>query len=243
MKHSDDNTAKQRRTGNRPRKYRKWKNADQSAEPDAANDQSSVILSADSTHLSQSLRISEESFCILTDEESFDDVRCGENNFISPASSVVVEEEEATSGEFGRANRKYSGNSGSSDHCSSFIDQTESQKWKIMQRDETLNEVKSFGDPLNFQLLIPFDDKLSEDSISIRNSSETSGNSYSETCLNLIEMADQKSEAYFDTNHYIEYAPSKNRLRFSLKENGDYAFDSDFCVHSGLGLGAIVELT
>lgn len=242
VKHSDDNTAEQRRTGNRPRKYRKWKNVDGSVEHDAADDQSSVIFSADSTNLSESLRIGDDSFCTLTDEESFDDVRCSKNDFISPPITVVGEEE-ATKAEFGKTKRKYSESSGSSDHCSSFIDQMESQKWKIMRQDEILNEVKSFGDPLSFQLLIPFEDKLSDESIAIRDSSETSGNCYSDTCLNLIEMADQKSDAYFETNHYVEYAPSKNRLRFSLKEKGDYAFDSDLCVHSGLGLGAIVELT
>lgn len=243
VKHSDENTAKQRTTGNRPRKYKKWKNIDRSLEHDAADDQSPVIISAASSKLSESLRIGDDSFCILTDEESFDDVRRSENDFISAPSPSAAGEKEANEVELGKTNRKYSESSGRSNHCSSFIDQMESQKWKIMRHDETLSEVKSFGDPLSFQLLIPFDDKLSDEKIAFRESGETSSNSHSDTCLNLVEIADQKSDAYFETNHYIEYAPSKNRLRFSLKEKGDYAFDSDFCVHSGLGLGAIVELT
>lgn len=119
------------------------------------------------------------------------------------------------------------------DNFLSFTDDAEIPKWKI-ENNESNNGIN-----MNYHLLSPFSDKLPEECITITEACEEDTNV--ETCLNLISISDHKmSDNYFNTN--VADCNDKSGMWFALKEKYEFAFDSDFCVYSGLGLGATVEL-
>lgn len=219
VKHSDENTAKHRIPLAKPRKYKKWK-VKPSEENTRKKRLSRPLPNSKSNEKLIKLECEDDSLLFFQNNEDVYEINALDESILNdePDQSAKVDNK---LDDF-REVRLFM--SESNDCMLPFTsNETESRKWKNNESVEC--DDKIFTIDVSYELMNQFVDKLPKNHCTDKGGDSENDNT---SCLNFIQASDDKN----DTSDGW----------FALKEKYEFPFDSDVYVHSGLGLGATVEL-
>lgn len=220
VKHADDNTAKHRTSLGMPRKYRKRKISSK----EVLNNLETTNQKRDASVVTPTRNVKNECF-LIDNEDNHDKFEKLESSLEQPTGDESSEFQDV---------RIYID---ANDNLSLSVAQVGLEKWNVGCTSANDVESETHSVDVGYQLLNSFNGKLPEYCSTVESSCDIN------SCLNSAEKPHDKDlNNSFRANNDCNYYKNKNDAWFTLKDKYDSSLENEIYVHSGLGLGATVEL-